>query len=990
MLFPLLMSSLLAAQEPEATQDADQAPAVPHALHAACEREPERCAELADHYLGREPEDPEDVEWGLFALGWACEQGVQPACQRCKEEAGARHTLCPACVPLAHHCLAGDVPACATAAELFDGADERIGWVLDRACHLAGHQPSCQALSLIGWCSELVRRVVRLDMGQVDEGTAWLAAPQQGLALAANGHHLYAFDLRQGDLLPDRLRSDQVPTGWYWMTRSGDGRHIGILASGVAPDGQPMALLEGGQLWRPAAVQPRQPLALEGVIVDAAFASDLQSIYLAACSGLHLAHHHCEDPSLVRCSTQTGAVLQRLALERRVKTLSASQAGLAVAWEGGGAQVYAPDLQPLRSIDTTELSILALSPDGAWLAGMTEQGYRVLTWDEEGGEREVGRGAPGLAYSPDGELLVLTRYNEVLLKDPSGERRLAPPVQIRLHEQTQPPRFSADGSWLVVGDNERTAYALQLGQAVALEAPPVWPGSLRPMPEEETALVGGAIHGQVRLEGAAAPGVDVVLGQGCEVIERTTSDSEGRFRFEGLAGGRWRIGAWREGFGDTWNCELSAAQPEAQAALELVPGPDLQGRVLRPSGKPARRAELVLAEGSWLVREATADRKGRFLFPGVRQRRDYQLLARNKKGEAAVLAIAVKRDAPLPEQEIQLLPADDPRVMRVRILQDTGDPIEEAAVSVDRARFPLDEEGWWLGATEDGSNPKIVPHKARWEQDAGKERLAVLHTAKVVFPQRGADSGWMDARLLNAQGTDLRGYEGDDHCYWEGLQAGRYTFHAKHPDRKLVFHQLELGAGQELELSDEPILGATISGRLVDAVTGAPVRSVVKCSWFIARELEEGREPSVDSGEQVEADSGPNGGFQLTGIAPGTRLVKLGQRYQLVDVPAVDSVIDLGDCPAQSQGRWHGLHVDTTDAGPVVWRVYDSGPAHGLVQKGDLLLSIDEWPVAPLAVGEINALLDVYHPVQLRLRGEDGAERTVTLTPPPPEEAGGD
>ena len=144
-----------------------------------------------------------------------------------------------------------------------------------------------------------------------------------------------------------------------------------------------------------------------------------------------------------------------------------------------------------------------------------------------------------------------------------------------------------------------------------------------PAPASEVRVVVSrevAVEGRVlALDGRGAPGVAVRLSRGGPPLE-ATSDPDGRFRFAGLAEGRYRVWAFR---GDRASAAASAermgAGPFAPIDLVLAPAAILDGRVENAASGAGVVADVTLIpdDPDEPARTARSDAAGRFRIEGV-------------------------------------------------------------------------------------------------------------------------------------------------------------------------------------------------------------------------------------------------------------------------------------------------------------------------------------------------------------------------------------
>jgi WD40 repeat protein len=116
-----------------------------------------------------------------------------------------------------------------------------------------------------------------------------------------------------------------------------------------------------------------------------------------------------------------------------------------------------------HNLDGYSIGSLIFAPDGRTLAGFNSNDSVLVLWDIPSGETRLlsrmakpfpGEAVESLSYSPDGNLLAMSRYNQVLMWDArAGEERFA----LKEHRNSvHAVAYSADGQWLATAGADRT------------------------------------------------------------------------------------------------------------------------------------------------------------------------------------------------------------------------------------------------------------------------------------------------------------------------------------------------------------------------------------------------------------------------------------------------------------------------------------------------------------------------------------------------------
>ncbi|HJQ36192.1 MAG TPA: carboxypeptidase regulatory-like domain-containing protein [Thermoanaerobaculia bacterium] len=144
---------------------------------------------------------------------------------------------------------------------------------------------------------------------------------------------------------------------------------------------------------------------------------------------------------------------------------------------------------------------------------------------------------------------------------------------------------------------------------------------------------GGTVVGRVIAEGRPLSDVSVMVSSDPGMrfgASPTTTDSNGEFTLEGVAGGSIRIDARRSGYAPASVTVNVAPGKETRTEIELTRGRELRGRVIDSSGRPVPQADLMtrgIPGGGPGFGMASTDAEGMFKLSGLTDR-NYTLVAR--------------------------------------------------------------------------------------------------------------------------------------------------------------------------------------------------------------------------------------------------------------------------------------------------------------------------------------------------------------------------
>jgi WD40 repeat protein len=308
--------------------------------------------------------------------------------------------------------------------------------------------------SLLASTGEWEVRIWRVETGNLVEkypATAtFVSFTQDGKSLVAGGGDAFVrlWDLDEDNPPQTRPRTSLHAHGGrvYWLAFSPEGDGL----SSVGEEGQLI-------IWDPTPVSVETELVAPGrPTEDAAFARDGRLAVAARGEGVHLL-----DATTGTVTARPGGSGEEwgcvAASRRRDRLAAVSTAGMVSVW----------DLRTDRAPRTWQvgwgdgLHSLAFSPDGEMLAvcRWDDAGDAVLLFDASGGTllHSFPANVPrAVAFSPDGRLVAFDSQNDVLVCDVE-ERRTR--FTLRGHRNSiQALAFSPDGHLIASGGKDRMVY----------------------------------------------------------------------------------------------------------------------------------------------------------------------------------------------------------------------------------------------------------------------------------------------------------------------------------------------------------------------------------------------------------------------------------------------------------------------------------------------------------------------------------------------------
>ncbi|QRN92815.1 carboxypeptidase regulatory-like domain-containing protein [Archangium violaceum] len=400
------------------------------------------------------------------------------------------------------------------------------------------------------------------------------------------------------------------------------------------------------------------------------------------------------------------------------------------------------------------------------------------------------------------------------------------------------------------------------------------------------------LTGRVLSGGAPVPGVQVILESRFPTegdVRPVRTDGEGRFRFEPLASGEYRLTAEQAGRFAFVQLVLEEDTPwPDEVVLQLGEAFFQEGTVREKEGHPVPGARVIMShlETRGWARHTLTGPDGRYrlgpLQPGLhelrveaeRYRREIELEHALERGSgpldftleraASVLGTVVDKDGqPLPNIELSMLYTG----------RSHGSALGHV-VSDEAGRFAFDPAlpGSYMLSCQDESMVSAhlfvqAPAEGlRWVLSRGGSVSGTLTDAQgipltqgqVVLWDLGETGGWEEREEVDEAGRFLI----------QGIRPGRYMLEARVPSASVersTAHPVEVKEEEQVEVSLRLETGWTLSGVVVDG-TGRPVEGATlqasPSSLPPWRQDEEYIQISSDDAPAA-VRSGPDGRFTL-------------------------------------------------------------------------------------------------------------------------------
>ena len=436
------------------------------------------------------------------------------------------------------------------------------------------------------------------------------------------------------------------------------------------------------------------------------------------------------------------------------------------------------------------------------------------------------------------------------------------------------------------------------------------------------------------------------------------SDSEGAYRFDGVAYGPYRLQASAEGRLDSeaQEIELTPDQPRAEVTLMLEPGVDLSGIALdAAAGTPLAGVEIQAfpLQRPDNQRASRSGADGRFVIRGLpsgplrlyAQAENFAPL-RGLQSEAPAEGIELRLAAPANLRGAVLDRATRQPVASFQLglrRLDSGDPVGENAA--DHLAYPFDSPSGRFRV--EGLAP------GRYEIEVAAAQLATARF-QVELPSAAPielalePACRLSGRVTDAAGQPVAGaavalashpsprYLSDPNGRFElpDLAPGSARLIIRHPDfAPATLGPYQLAPQQPLEIEARLTPGARIEGWAFDA-EGEPAAGGVVAA----------RAPD---GSLARAGVGPYGFYRTDALAPGHYKIALIQRFQPLELGGAEQhQIDLEESEVQQVDFGvRGCRVDG------VVRMHANGAGGGLLRWTPALADRTDAPIRELRIG---------------------------------------
>lgn len=530
--------------------------------------------------------------------------------------------------------------------------------------------------------------------------------------------------------------------------------------------------------------------------------------------------------------------------------------------------------------------------DGGFvLEGLPEGTFMLWALGERGAKRQQGvaAGAQGVDLVLDSGLTV-----QGVVTDEEG----SPLPEVRLtflhegHTRFFDTRSGADGEFLM-GPLPKDSYALVAQKEGWL--PRFLPGSFLELEEEVVLYRPIRLPGRVLSAGAPAPGLEVrlVSPDSPDFEPRVVvADAEGRFAFEALGPGGYRLTASSGQQHALEDVELEGGRraPE-EVELRLGEARYVEGTVQDGSRRPIEGVSITALPqdeygGEW---KAVTDAEGHYRLGPVQP-------------GAYTFALSAPRYVDV-EEEPRQLEADTGRVdftLRAAamvagvVVDDEGQPVSEVQLDLSRPVDPEEEEEdmpspmTWTDA--EGRFAIDAPVGGEWTLRVGDERFishrmqvqAPAENLRVVVTRGGTVVGtvsdasgepvggawltlWAEDKGAASTRSELTNAKG--RATLRGLQPGSYVVQALEDYRgveRRASAKVELRGSEQQEVALSFEAGWTLSGTVVDG-EGQPIEAVAVRAEHLIGETPTWRSKRRRCGnaETNDVKTGPDGRFTV-------------------------------------------------------------------------------------------------------------------------------
>jgi uncharacterized GH25 family protein len=400
-----------------------------------------------------------------------------------------------------------------------------------------------------------------------------------------------------------------------------------------------------------------------------------------------------------------------------------------------------------------------------------------------------------------------------------------------------------------------------------------------------------AIRGRVHRNGAGVPNVQIALGESHRRDTATITDAQGRFAFEGLARGTYRLNAVK--YEELVQQSVDAKAP-SDIEIALDPAGTLELRVTDADTRQPVRAfvfsvsavneELVaMPEQRKLDREASTD-EGivRLTLPTgvyrvtvhasgytVAQPSDFRVSDREpavidvllERGRSVSGRVVDETSAPVEGADVFVMQRSKGRVGPATARTGADGSFTVSGLQESELSLTIRKEGFVTYRQTLSAEPGLAPLDVRLSRGLTLEGVVTRGGKPVAEAQVGATTSALDAMHQPAT-TDANG-----RFTLRGLIAARYTVTAYKDEAHAEVRDVDPSKQKELSISldDRP------RGILFGTVTGLPSNGgkIVRRSVFVSSD-ENGAESTIDDNGSYRIENAPTGTVYVTAHVEST------------------------------------------------------------------------------------------------------------------------
>jgi hypothetical protein len=506
-----------------------------------------------------------------------------------------------------------------------------------------------------------------------------------------------------------KLAQDLPDARWAWDAA----RHTVVAAGCLSGSGE---IAGGLSVWTPGL----QPLPVP--LIGADKRAECRPLAITADGALILARTAATSVQLFAAATAspTGAPIL-LAHDPVIGSAAIGGAWIATGDDTGNVELYeaaSGRRETLARDRNHQIRGLIFDPTRAVLIVLGD--VETVAWDLPARTpTHLTGGSDVAAFSLDGKRLALAAADKISILD-GATLQLTRSLEITTSIGIQALALSPDAALLaVISAQDREIRELAaVGPPATLDRR--WFDQLRPLPvpgppPEPAFTRDGIVEGRVTQAGRPVAGAEIWLvpneqewphARALAAITRRTG-ADGAFRITGVPRIDWRGGVTAPGrTAGGWIAELRK-QPKQTANAKLEPAVTIQGLVLGPDGRPAANVHVFHGSSRDAPEVAlTTASDGTFTIDHLRRDTDssygpgYELQAWRSDGAVVTTRTPLKAVGPI-KITLRLRAPDDPHVVRLQLVDETGAPVPNASVELGHAvKHPGDARGMFSSDVE--------------------------------------------------------------------------------------------------------------------------------------------------------------------------------------------------------------------------------------------------------------------------------------------------